>query len=67
MSALVTLDQAEADLRHAAKQTEILRRHIAVQRANEEFRLTRFEIAAGVLVVLATIVLSHVFPWGWAG
>ncbi len=61
-----SIDQAEADLRHAAKQTEILRRHIAVQRANAEFKITRFEIVMGVLVVLGSIALSHVFPWGFA-
>lgn len=61
-----SIDQAEADLLDLAERNEALLRHLALKRVDEEFRLTRFEAAAGVLVVIATIALSHVFPWGFA-
>lgn len=62
-----SIDQAEADLHHAAEQTEILRRHIAVERANAEFKITRFEIVMGVLVVLGSIAWSYFHPLGVLG
>lgn len=31
-----------------------------------ELRITRTQVIAGVLIVLAAIVASDVWPWGWA-
>ncbi len=62
---MTTLDQAEADLRHAAEQAEQLRRLLAVQRADEEFRITRFEIVAGLVVIALVLVGSYFKPGPW--
>lgn len=62
-----SIDQAEADLHGLAKQTELLQRHIAMQRANAEFKITRFEIVVAVLTVAGSIAWSYFHPWGVLG
>lgn len=64
---MTSIDRAEADLHGLAEQTVLLQRHIAMERANAEFKITRFEIVVGVLVVLGSIAWSYFHPWGVLG